>query len=170
MNMKHMCSLPMVFLGVCGCAATGGSGTTPAHDNMDSVLWVQASTEYAAAAASTYAAATVALKEIAESESDSAMAVVLDVDETVLDNSRYQAQLVFDEATYESESWDRWIALRDAPPVPGVVDFIRASQSLGVHVAFITNRACRARPDTAEDCPQKEDTFANLRDVGIDTS
>ncbi len=164
-------SLLLASLCVCGCATTGGADSAPAHDNMDAIVWLQTSTEYAAAAAGTYAAATAALREIGNAESGRTdkMAIVLDIDETVLDNSRYQAQLVFDEATYDGETWDKWIDLRAASPVPGVVEFIRTSQSLGFHVAFITNRACRARPDTAEDCPQKEDTLANLEDVGVDT-
>ncbi len=138
---------------------------------MDAVIWLQSSTEYAAVTAGVYHSATAALIEIAESTPERAesMAIVLDIDETVLDNSRYQGQLVFDDATYESGSWDEWIALRAAPAVPGVVEFIETSQSLGFHVAFITNRACRARPDSNEDCPQKEDTLVNLEDVGIDT-
>ena len=142
-----------------------------AHDNVDAIVWLQTSTEYAAAASSMYAAATTALQELANKDSadTSGMAVVLDVDETVLDNSRYQAQLVFDQATYNSETWDDWIELRAAPAVPGVVEFVRTAQSLGVHVAFITNRACRTRPGSPEVCPQKTDTLANLADVGIDT-
>ena len=171
-------SLLLGCLGVCGCAATGGAGSTPAHDNMDAVAWLQTSTEYAAATTGTFAAATAVLSEIAKTEAGrtNTLAIVMDIDETVLDNSRYQAQLVFDDATYQGETWDRWIALRAAPPVPGVVDFIRTSQSLGFHVAFITNRACRSRPNTAdaantaENCPQHEDTLVNLEDVGVDTS
>ena len=174
MNTGHFSGPSLLLMAcavICGCATTGGSESTPAHDNMDAVVWLQTSTEYAAVAAGTYAAATAALHEIAKSEAGATdnMAIVLDIDETVLDNSRYQGQLVHDDATYESESWDRWIALRAAPAVPGAVDFIRTSQSLGFHVAFITNRTCRARPDTDEDCPQKLDTLVNLQDVGVDT-
>ena len=173
MNLKRMSgpSLLLVYLGVCGCATTGGSGSAPAHDNMDAVVWLQASAEYAAVAAGIYATATAALEEIARTEAGRThgMAIVMDIDETVLDNSRYQAQLVMDDATYEGGTWDEWIALRAAPAVPGVVDFIRTSQSLGFHVAFVTNRACRTRPDTAGDCPQKADTLVNLEAIGVDT-
>ena len=173
MSLKHMSGplLLLISLGICGCATTGGSDSTPAHDNMDAVVWLQTSTEYAAVAAGIYATATAALEEIAKSEAGRThrMAIVLDIDETVLDNSRYQVQLVFDDTTYEGGTWDQWIALRAASAVPGAVDFIRASQSLGFHVAFITNRACRARPDTPDDCPQKLDTRVNLEEIGIDT-
>ncbi len=167
-------ALLLVCLGASGCATNGttAAGSVPAHDNTDSVVWIQVSSEYAAATAGVYAAATDALAGIAETEAVplERMAIVLDVDETVLDNSPYQAQLVFDDDTYGSETWDRWIEMRAAAEVPGVVDFLRRSQSLGVHVAFITNRACRPRPGTGHECPQKRDTLVNLRDIGIDTS
>ncbi len=161
-----------IFLALTGCAATGETDADSSHDNTDAVIWLQSSTEYAAVTEGIYAAATAALEAMAQNASapTDGMAIVLDVDETVLDNSPYQGQLIFDEANYGRESWDRWVALRAATEVPGVVGFIENAQSLGFHVAFVTNRPCRARPDSADVCPQVEDTRVNLEAVGIDTS
>ncbi len=154
-----------------GCATTGDPDASLAHDNTDATLWVQSSTEYAAATKGIYASATDALVELAAETSLPAhhMAVVLDVDETVLDNSPYQSQLIFDGESYGEVSWDRWVGLRSADAVPGVVDFLRTARSLGFHIAFITNRPCKQRPDESDSCPQKEDTRANLEAVGIET-
>ena len=162
----------LACVAISGCATTGSSGSAQIHDNMDAVTWLQTSTEYAAATAGIYAAATAKLREVADMEEGGArsMAVVLDIDETVLDNSPYQGQLMIDGETYNNDNWDAWVALRAAEAVPGVVDFIRVSQSLGVHVAFITNRPCRARPGIPDACPQIADTLVNLEDVGVDTS
>ncbi|MDJ0759458.1 MAG: HAD family acid phosphatase [Woeseiaceae bacterium] len=162
----------LIFFALTGCAAIDETAPETAHDNTDAVIWLQSSTEYAAATAGVYAAATTALQGMAQTAASptSGMAIVLDVDETVLDNSPYQGQLVFDDANYGTESWDRWVALRTAAEVPGVVDFIRSAQSLGFHVVFITNRPCRARPDSTDVCPQIEDTRVNLEAIGIDTS
>ena len=174
MRIKTALGSLLLLIGLCGCATSSDSqpAASLAHDNVDALLWLQTSTEYAAATTGIYAAATRVLEKMAKAEPErvSRMAVVLDIDETVLDNSRYQGQLVFDNTRYNGDTWDDWIELRDATAVPGVVDFIEKSQSLGAHVAFITNRRCRARPDIADECPQVEDTLANLRDVGIDTS
>jgi acid phosphatase len=162
----------LLSLWVSGCATTGDSEPAPAHDGLDAVTWLQTSTEYAAVTTGVYAAATAALRDIAprgEAE-DRRRAIVLDVDETVLDNARYQVQLVRDAANYQSDSWDQWIALRGAEPVPGAVDFIDAGQLLGFHIAFITNRKCRSRSGLFEPCPQRTDTLANLEAVGIDTA
>ena len=54
-------------------------------------------------------------------------AVVMDVDETVLDNSPYQARLVHDHLEYDEVTWAQWVAEKKAKPVPGVVDFARAN-------------------------------------------
>jgi len=161
----------LIFAGPLGCAATGDSESSAAHDTLDAVTWIQASSEYAAVTTSLYAAAADKLGRLAASSPGGAgsMAVVLDIDETVLDNSPYQGQLIARNATYTSDTWDEWIARRAATAVPGVVEFIRTAQSLGVHVAFITNRACRLRPGTDAVCPQKEDTRANLERIGIET-
>lgn len=160
------------LLGFClcvfGCAAGGGPGTVAGHDNMDAVLWIQSSPEYAATTTGIYVAATAKLRKIAESEPGRVhmMSVVMDVDETVLDNSPYQGQTVLDGTGYRSETWDEWVALRAAAAVPGAVEFIRTSRSLGFHIAFVTNRTCRARPDDADACPQRHDTVANLDSLG----
>ncbi len=170
MTLERISLSLLIALGLTGCAATGVPDPAPSHDNTDSVVWLQSSSEYAALTAGVYASATAALADVAQSGDVARMAIVLDVDETVLDNSPYQGQLVLDDDTYGSESWDRWLALRDAVEVPGVVAFIRESQSLGFHVVFITNRTCIERPDSSDPCPQIEDTRVNLEDVGIDTS
>lgn len=161
--------LMLASLGAAGCATGPSQGPAQTHDNLDAVTWLQSSTEYAAVTSSLYASAAAALKEIASAGDPATMAVVLDIDETVLDNSPYQAQLIADNTVYDSATWDDWIEQGSATAVPGVVDFIRTSQALGVHVAFVTNRSCRPRADTTDVCPQKEETLENLEDVDIDT-
>ena len=92
----------------------------PAHDNLNAVAWVQTSVEYRALSEQTYRAAAdhldQALKEkhwdalVPEERGNAATglkpAVVMDVDETVLDNSPYQARLVRDGTDYDEVSWD----------------------------------------------------------------
>ena len=84
-------------------------------------------------------------------------AVVMDVDETVLDNSPYQARLVRDDASYDETTWDLWVAEKKAKPVPGVVDFAKAANAKGVTILYISNRAEHL----------KEATLANLKAVGL---
>ena len=84
-------------------------------------------------------------------------AVVMDVDETVLDNSPYQARLVRDGGSYDEATWDLWVAEKKARPVPGVVEFAKAAAAKGVTILYISNRAVHL----------KDATIANLRAEGL---
>jgi len=139
-------------------AAAAASG----DDNLNAVLWVQRAEEYKASAEQTYRAAAdkldIALKEahwdalVPEERGNDARglkpAVVLDLDETVLDNSPYQARLVRDGKEYDEMSWDQWVAEKKARPVPGVVDFARAANEKGVTLLYISNRAVHLKEAT----------------------
>jgi acid phosphatase len=81
----------------------------------------------------------------------------MDVDETVLDNSLFQGQLVIDRTSYTTETWTAWVAQRRAAAVPGAVEFVRHAIGTGVRVFFVTNRSAG----------EEADTVANLRAVGI---
>src|SRR5699024_4039422 len=80
-------------------------------------------------------------------------AVVLDIDETVLDNSPYQARLIRDNARYDDVTWAEWVREEAARPLPGALAFTRAAAARGITVIYLSNR------DHALD----EATLANLR-------
>ncbi len=152
-------------------APAGASAATTADDNLNAVLWVQASAEYGAVTTSLYRAAADHLDAaLAEKNWDALVpgergnaatglppAVVLDVDETVLDNSPYQARLVREGKEYNEVTWDQWVAEKKAQPVPGVVDFAKAATAKGVTLLYLSNRAEHLQAATLE----------NLRAVGL---
>lgn len=67
------------------------------------------------------------------------LAVVVDIDETVLDNSPFEAKSILENTDYP-EYWDEWCNLADAKPIAGAVDFLNYAKSKGVEVFYITNR------------------------------
>jgi acid phosphatase len=81
----------------------------------------------------------------------------MDVDETVLDNSPYQARLVRDGKEFDEVTWDQWVAEKKAKPLPGVVDFAKAATAKGVTVLYLSNRAEHLQSATLD----------NLRSVGL---
>jgi acid phosphatase len=83
--------------------------------------------------------------------------VILDVDETVLDNSPYQARLLVSGESYSSDTWARWVEEAAADPVPGALDFTRRADRLGIAVFYVTNRRA----------PLEVATRANLEDLGF---
>lgn len=165
------------------------SGSTFAAGADRATLWVRNSSEYRASTETIYRAALEALKrgladpawtaEPSQSGDLSALppAVVMDVDETVLDNSESQMRLLLAGSCFEAfpESWDAWVAERRAPAVPGAVEFVQAARTLEdpagrpVRIYFITNRECWKRPGNDDNCPQKADTAANFAALGLAT-
>jgi acid phosphatase len=188
----RLAGLLMTFL-LGGCAAMPDAAAPPQqHNNMNAVLWIQTSTEYRANSWTVYQAASAQLASLVEAagvtgdldqaaaygcdagrhcpglaEAGLPPAVVLDIDETVLDNSTYQARLVADNDSYSDDTWDLWLAERRAPAVPGVAAFIEAAGQAGVAVVYLTNRTCRQRVSSPDACPQREDTLENMKAVGL---
>ncbi len=134
------------------------------------VSWVQHAAEHDALCRQTYNTAramlgvaksdptwTAALEQAGQ-QGLSALppAVIVDVDETVLDNSPYNAWLVEQSKGYTPASWEAWVDERQAAPIPGAVGFLTDAASQGVTVFYVTNRS------PAEEAA----TRANLRAIG----
>ncbi|MEO6067598.1 MAG: HAD family acid phosphatase [Gemmatimonadales bacterium] len=75
-------------------------------------------------------------------------AVVLDIDETVLDNSTYELDRAAYDLSFENSSWNAWVNRGEAGIVPGVVEFISGVRRQGGRVVFISNRDEITRPAT----------------------
>ncbi len=150
-------------------------------------LWIRNSSEFRAAGETVYRAAGDALvrgladrgwtadPSQAGDVSSLPPAVVMDIDETVLDNSEEQAQMLLKGICFDEfpKAWEDWLAKRRAPAVPGAVEFIRTareskdSEGRAVRVFFVTNRDCQPRPGSDATCPQHDDTLANLETLGV---
>ena len=142
------------------------SGPTFASGADRATLWMRNSSEYRAMAETTFRAALVSLKEGLADPSWTAEpsqsgdfsvlppAVVMDIDESVLDNSESEVRLLLQGTCFEAfpASWDAWVAERKAPAVPGAVEFIQSARMLkdpagrAVRVFFVTNRECGSAP------------------------
>lgn len=152
-------------------SATPAAEAIPANDNLNAVLWMQRAAEYRAASTQTYRAAAANLDRALKTPGWDALvpeervndarglkpAVVMDLDETVLDNSPYQARLVRNGGEYNEATWDAWVREQKAAAVPGVVEFARAADARGVTVLYLSNRAVHL----------KDATIANLRAIGM---
>ncbi|MFT7463308.1 MAG: alkaline phosphatase D [Pseudohongiellaceae bacterium] len=138
-------------------------------DLFNGTLWMQHSVERDALCRQAYSLALANLTRAMGEPSWCAMeafvgelgglppAVIVDVDETVLDNHWYEARLVRDGNRYESKSWAKWCEEKAATVVPGALQFCQLADRLGVTVFYVTNR----RESVAEP------TIQNLRDLGF---
>lgn len=123
---------------------------------MASTLFVQQSAEYRALCFQAFRAAEMQLRNVL-ADSPRKPAIVLDLDETVLDNSAYSAWQVSTGNPYSSETWAVWTEMAVAPEVPGAGDFLRYADRVGVTLFFVSNR----------DTSALEPTMKNLRDLNI---
>src|SRR5438874_9961503 len=102
----------------------------PQADNeyqTGAVLWQQSSAEARALQYQAYALARLMLDRDlrVNTRLKRQRAVVVDVDETVLDNSAPQAALVINRQAFTSAGWTDWCNRAKAPAIAGAVDFLR---------------------------------------------
>ena len=150
-------------------AVMPAEATSLAQQGADAVLWQNTSAEAYWLYTQSYELATWKLEAILatiheEKQMTDSMtwdrrplAVVVDIDETVLDNSPYQASGIRDGRTFDQDSWRTWTDLASAKACPGALDFLRFARSAGCEVFYITNRDIR----------EKASTLKNLNDLGF---
>ena len=74
-----------------------------------------------------------------------APAIIVDIDETVLDNSPFQARRIRDGQEYGDASWGAWVeqplsGRPGAKALPGALEFVRAAAARGITTFYISNR------------------------------
>ncbi|MBL0162965.1 MAG: acid phosphatase [Xanthomonadales bacterium] len=92
-------------------------------------------------------------------------AVILDIDETVLDNSPYQARLVVNGESYNEATWIPWCREEAARAMPGSLAFTQLAASKGVKVFYLSNRAGELGAATLDNLRKLEFPIASDEDV-----
>lgn len=151
----------LLLVAVAACAtAPPPVAVTPSAALPNDVRWTRASAEHRALFLQVYRAATERLPSLITGQSPGTWAVVMDGDETVLDNSDYQLSLARAGARFNDSTWNAWVRRMAAPALPGAVAFVAEVRRLGGHVVIVTNRdeaVCDA-------------TRANLSSIGINAA
>jgi acid phosphatase len=138
----------------------------PGLSLLNATLWVQTSAEYRAAALQTFAAARRgldaaidnpfakgALEETVNNPTQPP-ALILDLDETVLDNTAFEARAIRAHQTYDTKLWKTWTAEGAARAVPGAAEFLASAKAKGVTPFYITNRDLDEEPGTRRNLEQ----------------
>jgi 5'-nucleotidase (lipoprotein e(P4) family) len=142
-------SLALVLIAICSAAAFAQK---PDNEyQVGAIIWTQTSAEKAALAYQAFSLARLRLDQDFRANRNRRVkrAVIVDVDETVLDNSFYQAQLVKEQKPFEAKTWTEWCNRAQAKALPGAVEFLRYANSRGVRVFYITNRRVAEKDGTA---------------------
>lgn len=100
-------------------------------------------------------------------------AVVLDLDESVLDNSPYEGMLIQKGLTYSYATWAEWTSKASAELLPGSQDFLNFADSTGVEIFYISNRTVSELGPTLENLnrynlPNADSTHVLLKEDSSD--
>ncbi len=161
-----------------GAAADDDEASGP-DERLDATAWVQLSAEFRASARQAYATATLRLEEALADPTWTALpaqrgetglgalptAVVLDVDETVLDNAPYQARSIRDATYYGRDTWNPWCEEAAAGAIPGALAFCRRAAERGATVFYVTNRRDELREATRKNLARLGFPLTDAREV-----
>ena len=167
-NMKHMKTLGIGLLAavVAACTAhkaapapAGSPTQTPAGTARpsptpgaipDNIRWMQISAEYVGIAVQTYRLAAVRVEADAKGRAPGSWGVVLDADDTVINNLEYQAGLARDGVVHSADRFTAFVRTYTSTAVPGAATFLSRVRALGGRIAIVTNRLQIECHDTAE--------------------
>jgi len=162
------CSVAATYFVTASTAQQGiaKQGTADTQYQAGATLFMQKAAEYRALAYQAYNLAHWQLdadldkknvKKLPKAERKKPRAIMIDIDETVLDNSPGQANQVKNRTAFNSKDWNSWVMMKKAKAIPGAVDFLNYADSKGVKVFFVSNR----------EESQKQATIDNLKSVGL---
>lgn len=162
MSLHAAALLAAVLVALGGCQhGDAPQASPPPDDNLNAVLWAQRAVEAKGNAQGAYALATIRLDEALADRSRTAApaeqtgnferlppAIVLDVDETVLDTMLYQAWTVREGQSFSPGTWTKFVNTETSKAVPGAVAFTNYADKKGVKVFYVTNRTKEEEPAT----------------------
>lgn len=136
----------------------------PANDNLNAVLWDQTSVEAKANSLGAFALAQLRLDQALADKAwtaapveetgnfaDRPPAIILDVDDTVLNTSSYQAWNVTAGTSFTPSTWTAYVKSQSDVAIPGAVAFTQYAASKGVKVFYVTNRSKEEEGPTVEE-------------------
>lgn len=156
----------------------GCSSTKPVHPTLQATLWVQNAVEFDALASMAYQTAETKLKdalmdkswaaELTQLDADIEQlppAIILDIDETVLDNSPYQARMVKKGSGYDPIEWEKWVMEGKAEAISGAINFINKAADEGITVIYLSNREANTEEATRKNLEALGFPLSNVTDV-----
>ena len=105
-----------------------------------SMYWHKNSAEYKALCLQAYNIAKKKLEQELSKDYEKPLAIIADLDETILDNTPYNEMLIKENKSYNQENWSEWVNKQIATAIPGSLDFFNHAESLGVEIIYLSNR------------------------------
>ena len=114
---------------------------SPEHSQKDhSMYWQKNAAEYHALCIQAYNLAKMKVDQAVATKSEKPLAIITDIDETVLNNLPYNEMLIEKNTTFTQENWATWVHEKTAMPIPGALEFYTYADSLGIEIIYVSNR------------------------------
>lgn len=124
------------------------NGAVVIDGKMFATAYQQKSAEYRALCFQAFNIAHRRVDEIILTKTVKPKTIITDIDETILNNSPYEAHQTLQGKDYESASWYEWTSMIHADTVPGSLTFLKYASSKGLEIFYVTNRSEREREVT----------------------
>lgn len=150
---RTACIALCIFLSACAStkqSTTVQPNTMVVDGKIFTTLFQQSAAEYRALCFQAYNIAFLRLDQALAAGHTRPLAIVTDIDETVLDNSTYAAHRALLGKDYDAGTWTEYTAKAISDTVPGAYHFLRYAASQGVQVFYITNREQKERAGTLQ--------------------
>jgi len=135
---------------------------TGSEDYTTAILWEQHSGEYRALAFQAFNFARLSLDAILLKDTvERPKCVIVDIDETMLDNSPFQGYELRKGFSYNEKDWNNWTSKGIADTVPGALSFIKYAASRGVETFYVSNRMVTEHDGTLKNLVDKGFPFAD---------
>lgn len=171
---KHIYVMLVLALALTSCNNSSQSAQVDKTKQNDyltmSTLWYQRASECRALYYQAFNFAKLSLvANLSEADSNKPKAVVVDIDETVLDNSPFEAYSVRTGKPYSKELWHEWTQKAVAKATPGSLEFLKFAESKGVETFYISNRSVSETAVTLENLKALGFPFADEAHILLKT-
>lgn len=147
-------------------SAIGQTSKTSSQEHLVlATIWYQHSPEMKALYYQGFNIAKMRLAGFAKQKTQKPKAVVVDIDETMMDNSPFEAQQILESHGFTSETWKAWSNKAKAKATPGAVEFTHFCDSLGVTVVYISNRKLDEIESTLKNLDSLKFAFAKKENL-----
>jgi 5'-nucleotidase (lipoprotein e(P4) family) len=151
--MKRICFFLLLFSTSCVgprvSAIHVNSGSNVVIDGkIFATAYQQRSAEYKALCYQAFNIARVRIEQLNTERSPKPKAIMTDIDETILNNSPYEAHQLLQGKDYNDSTWNEWTSMGNADTIPGALDFLKYASASGIEIFYVTNRGERERKGT----------------------
>lgn len=169
-NLKNL-GFALVSMFIFSCTPEKSDNNINQHP-INAILWQQHAAEYQALVHQAFNIAKAQLEiHLANPlQTDKPLAIITDIDETVLDNTPYNAKMALLGKDFDKQSWLDWGLQKSAKPLPGALAFFNHVAEKGIEIFYISNRYVEQTDETLENLHALGFPYANAAHIFLKDS